>query len=483
MYKIIIAEDEKRSRNFIVNILQSRLVDFEIVADFSDGNEVIEYLKSNSADVVLCDIKMTEVSGLDVAKWIYHNIPRSKVILLSAYQDFKFATTAIKYNVFEYLTKPVHIPELLEVFSNLKSILDSESRDSDIINYYKVDIFNKILKGYYTSENDINEVFHKIQLSSLLHCPCGTLDINIKDFDCNDSLITLQLHNIATFADKTNKIFYTSCTNNSFSFIFFMLSSDVLPNTFCQNIVKNISDILKKRISIKAIKSFNNIYEMNRSILSDASTENPNEFAKEKVLLMLDSGDISQVDNLIAIISNTYNKHTLDEQKSAYFSILSNISELLSNEFAHPINLSDMKEEFNDASDITSLNTLLKNKFLEIISLHLDEDICSRNILKIRDYIVENCTQPLTLEHIAKMAHYSPAWFSKMFKTYIGQTYIEFLISCRINKAKQLLIDTNLKVEDIGEAVGYPNTHSFMRTFKKRCNLSPSGYRRKYKTN
>ena len=179
MYKIIIAEDEKRSRNFIVNILQSRLVDFEIVADFSDGNEVIEYLKSNSADVVLCDIKMTEVSGLDVAKWIYHNIPRIKVILLSAYQDFKFATTAIKYNVFEYLTKPVHIPELLEVFSNLKSILDSESRDSDIINYYKVDIFNKILKGYYTSENDINEVFHKIQLSSLLHCPCGTFDINI----------------------------------------------------------------------------------------------------------------------------------------------------------------------------------------------------------------------------------------------------------------------------------------------------------------
>ena len=256
-----------------------------------------------------------------------------------------------------------------------------------------------------------------------------------------------------------------------------------MPNTFCQNIVKNISDIIKKRISIKAIKSFNNIYEMNRSILSDVSTENPIEFAKEKVLLMLDSGDISQVDNLITIISNTYNKHTLDEQKSAYFSILSNISELLSNEFTHPINLSDMKEEFNDASDIISLNTLLKNKFLEIISLHLDEDICSRNILKIRDYIVENCTQPLTLEHIAKMAHYSPAWFSKMFKTYIGQTYIEFLISCRINKAKQLLIDTNLKVEDIGEAVGYPNTHSFMRTFKKRCNLSPSAYRRKYKTN
>ena len=88
MYKVIIADDEIRTRKFIINILKNRLSDFQIVGDFSDGREIIEYLKSNSVDVVLCDIKMIDTIICQKLKWF-----SSAHIRISVLQPLQLNTT------------------------------------------------------------------------------------------------------------------------------------------------------------------------------------------------------------------------------------------------------------------------------------------------------------------------------------------------------------------------------------------------------
>ena len=101
-------------------------------------------------------------------------------------------------------------------------------------------------------------------------------------------------------------------------------------------------------------------------------------------------------------------------------------------------------------------------------------------ILWARNYIEEHCCEDLTLEKVASIVYLAPTYFSKLFKNITGQNYIDFLISCRMNIAKKLLITTNMKVSEIGNRVGYANASFFNRLFKVNCGITPTEYRIKY---
>ena len=107
MYRVLIAEDEEIIRRGVCNSLTWEEIGCEIVGAVENGAEAIERLKQASPDLLLCDIRMPEVSGLDVARYICENKIDCKVILLTGYNEFSYAQQAITYGVFDYLLKPV----------------------------------------------------------------------------------------------------------------------------------------------------------------------------------------------------------------------------------------------------------------------------------------------------------------------------------------------------------------------------------------
>lgn len=127
MYKLIIIDDEERIRRGMCNSINWGDLGFNLAADFEDGKEAIEYLKCNQVDVVLTDIKMAEVSGLEVAKYVFENAESTKVVIMSGYREFDYAKKAIEYNVLQYLLKPVDIEETCKTFAGIKGKLDAES--------------------------------------------------------------------------------------------------------------------------------------------------------------------------------------------------------------------------------------------------------------------------------------------------------------------------------------------------------------------
>lgn len=113
MFRILIAEDEEIIRRGVSHSLDWSEIGCEIAGAVENGAEALTFLKSNPPDLLLCDIRMPELSGLDVARYIYENKIDCKVILLTGYNEFAYAQQAITYGVFDYLLKPVS-PEALQ---------------------------------------------------------------------------------------------------------------------------------------------------------------------------------------------------------------------------------------------------------------------------------------------------------------------------------------------------------------------------------
>lgn len=131
--KVIVADDQLIIREHICKFVREADDEFEIVGSFEDGSDVIDFLRTNTADIALLDVIMCEVSGIDVAKFIYENNIKTHVIIISAYRDFDSARSAISYGVKDYLVKPTSTNELRNVLGRIKKeILRNEDGQSSL---------------------------------------------------------------------------------------------------------------------------------------------------------------------------------------------------------------------------------------------------------------------------------------------------------------------------------------------------------------
>lgn len=132
MYKILFVDDEKIIREKTLKLLDWNELGFEIVASLESGEAAIEFLKFNKVDMVITDIKMGAVSGIDLSKFIYENKIGAKVVILSGYNDFEYARQAIKYGVNIYLLKPITATELKESLIEIKKVLEPLNKTTDV---------------------------------------------------------------------------------------------------------------------------------------------------------------------------------------------------------------------------------------------------------------------------------------------------------------------------------------------------------------
>lgn len=124
MYRLLLADDEKEIRNGLSQYFPWNEVGFDLIGQCENGMEVLQFIESHPIDVLLCDIRMPVMSGIDVARQLHHSKSNIKVVFLSGYKDFEYAKQALVYDVKGYIVKPTKYTELFEVFSALKIELD-----------------------------------------------------------------------------------------------------------------------------------------------------------------------------------------------------------------------------------------------------------------------------------------------------------------------------------------------------------------------
>lgn len=138
-YSCIIAEDESPIRKNLCNRITSDIPHFEVIADCKNGQEVLDFIGTNKRipDLLITDVEMPIMDGLDLAQKFYYHYPNTKVIIVSAYDNFSYAQRAIHYNVHDYLIKPLSNEVLKEtldgIFIQLESLNNPQAHNTPLI--------------------------------------------------------------------------------------------------------------------------------------------------------------------------------------------------------------------------------------------------------------------------------------------------------------------------------------------------------------
>ncbi|MBS4210942.1 MULTISPECIES: response regulator transcription factor [Neobacillus] len=124
MYQLVIADDEYEIRHGLVNYFPWNELGFEVIGEAANGKEALELVSEGNADVLLCDIQMPIMTGIEVIKEMHEQKSPVLTVFLSGYQEFHYAQSAIKYGVKNYILKPTNFSEITEAFSQIKKELD-----------------------------------------------------------------------------------------------------------------------------------------------------------------------------------------------------------------------------------------------------------------------------------------------------------------------------------------------------------------------
>jgi two-component system, response regulator YesN len=147
MYKLLITEDEYEIRNGLCNFFPWKAIGFEVVGQAENGKQAFDFIQVHNVDVILCDIIMPIMSGLELVDLLREKKHKTKVIFFSAHKDFEYAQKALEYGVKSYILKSTNFNELIRVFSKIKSELDSENTEDKILLENNMNFNEKIISA------------------------------------------------------------------------------------------------------------------------------------------------------------------------------------------------------------------------------------------------------------------------------------------------------------------------------------------------
>lgn len=533
MYKVLIVDDEEMIRNGIKNAIP--WIDFEVsgVRTAASGEEAEEIFATFSPDIVLTDIRMPGLSGLELLQKLIQTKKGVKVIILSGYDDFSYAQTAIKEGAFDYLLKTTDMAGLTKVIRKAVDEVKKEEEKNEMEQKIRtqLDMSLPLLKYKYLNElihggTHLDELIKKmafvdIKLKSNLFI-VGVVEIDnfllVSEGMTEEERLVLKFGLLNIMEELLGE--QALCFESKYEeFVcIYYCDEQLTENENCEQFIlkcKQIQNAISKHfdtdISIgvsimgDSLYAISMCYEEAKSTLEHklfsgkGSIIHTNDVAylttfhfqlsleqEKKLVSGLRVGDKKQVFNTLEDIFNQISSRkdvNLSSFHKICVEILGIVSRVLS-EFNK--NIEELFEgNFVYFEEIKKYETFDETKqriisiFEKAIQYILDTKILKTKkiIQAAKEYIDEHYNEELTLNKIANVIHISPNYFSSLFSNEIGQSFLEYVASLRIEKAKQLLADRDAKAYEVGEKVGYANPYYFSRIFKKCTGMSPSEYK------
>lgn len=536
MYRVLLVDDEVLVREAISENIRWDDLGYELAGNCQNGKEAIEFLEKNSVDVVLTDICMPFVDGMELSEFIYKNYTNINIIIFSGYDDFEYAKKAIKYNVEEYLLKPVTASELSKVLIDLKEKMDSKKMEAEkyirlyeSYNKNKLLIQSKVLDDLIKGSKTIEENEKALRENNIILDASGyrvaiveidpdgdrkAQDEQMKQYS---SLMTFAVYNICDEILQHNKTGLACLGNDNRVFLLFKTN---MPKSFeqevksiCSELSGKILQFMKLRVTIGIGRAVNNKEDIHRSyeeaeysmkyqyLFGESSIIDMNDIIKKKEVngdivleVMIDSlvlaikiNDKAGIDQILKQIEEAIKVALPDKNRSDLY--LQQIMIALCN----TLKAAEMEEnriysfrnqmltDIADAKSLGKVMELLKDYSYRISSeIEMQKNIGGKKQAMLAvDYIEKNYADPdLNLNSVCSYLSISTSRFSTIFKNITGETFMEVLIRIRMQKAKELLENTDLKNYEIAEKVGFSDPHYFSISFKKMTGKTPSEYAR-----
>lgn len=526
MYKVIIVDDEEIMRDGLTNLVDWEAMGFEVGAQFEDGREAIEYISGNTVDVVFTDIKMTFVSGLDLAAYIVDNSLPIKIILISGHKDFEFARRAVGLNVVEFLLKPISLKDIRNVFVKIKKELDeynqqmkiekqSQKKFSELVSYMNEQFVTDLVLGALRNKNEICKRLKLLEIDididkdkcCIIHIEVNDYNRFMKDNWCyGEEALYTAVYNFFEFDD--NKVsFYPIQSRQGKMEILAVRKGKSDDHTFSKKMEEqlakihtNIKTIMGLTVAIKIGRIFNNIYELARnngqrqlSLTHDKKDDeaiiSSEDFDKimdrEKLLVThIRDGNFEGVKSLFELFIEELSSMGMEFIQNFCIDMFSMVINKLRDHNMEVYKTVKGMLAYSDimrASDIHEIyETGLKMLYGITEYMGKQEGVSRQNVIThVKQYIQDNYNRDITLDSAADYVYLSPAYLSRFFKEQTGENFCDYVIQIRLENAVKLLNDGRYKVYEISQMVGYNSIKYFYRLFKKYYGCTPNEYRQK----
>ncbi|MHC1771383.1 MAG: response regulator [Flexilinea sp.] len=537
MLKIFLVEDEIVVRQGIKNKVNWSEHDLEFVGEASDGELAYPMIQNLKPDIIITDIKMPFMDGLALSRLVKQEMPWVKIVILSGYDEFQYAKEAISIGVTDYLLKPICSAKILETILQIKKNVEEERAQQSMSRQYKLDMqenenFQK--KKFFTQlvDNTLS-VSELLQRAKKLDIELSAQSYNIILFKCYQneeeireqySEIMIQMENQIqkSFSVRNHMILFhrplegwailikgsdhepaSAVTRRCIKELETMFNGDQNLDYFIGSgmPVQRLQQIYKSFDEASRAFAYRYIIGKNQVVFYDEIAKAPITQNSGLSLKTLDTSKIDKtiIDRFLKSGLRENVAHFVDD----YFESVGreHINSLMFRQYiAMDIHISaasfledigigkkELIERCGDldqiAADLSSLEKTKTNikRILEETLLLRDQSTNQkyRGLLQdAENYIHENFnSEDLSLNLVAQSVNVSPTHFSTIFSQEKGITFIEYLTTVRMGKAKELLRCSSMKSSEIGYAVGYKDPHYFSYIFKKIQGCTPKEYR------
>ncbi|HTG70594.1 MAG TPA: response regulator [Candidatus Udaeobacter sp.] len=528
MIRIVLADDEPLIIKGLRKLIDWEAFGTEIVGQAYDGNELMELIEEHRPEIVFSDISMPHRTGIDIIKELRSKDIPTKIIFISAYQEFSYARDAVAYGAVDYLVKPVVKQQLENVLAKAISLITEQHEQSvrksklqHLERKSKSDELQEWLLGLIDGTLPANPDACK-QLEEELHGPLLSAVIVETDHLTGSSdrwkekerrLIEFAIGNILQelVVDSGNG----QVMRKNGKYILVMNHEEVhTAVNIAQDIRDKIKAFLKLSVSIGIGQPVKLISELEHScgqaeqalqlkyfnglnrIHLFKPLESKPPFDKELYALQMAvvSGlTVNQwpeaetaINKLLETIRTAaYGNRTL-AVTTCFSSILFIIQELTKSGMtlaAESVDLHDLQNRLGAYETFEAMKDETVRAIGQIFSM---QEVDSGNkdkmlMAKVKQYIDEHYAEEITLESVAGLAFINPYYFSSFFKKHTKQNFKQYVTEVRMKHAVRLLIHTDQMVYEIAEKVGYNNARHFSDMFKKQYGQLPNDYRQERK--
>lgn len=478
MYKALIIDDDISAIDSIYNAFDWKRLNVSQVVKINDTNNLTQVIQSESPDIVMIDIEMGDVSGLDIIESCRSIGNKALFVIISGHYNFSYAKTAIKLDVVYYLSKPILEYDVDEATEKIASRLNAKNGNSFEI----IDDVNMLLSGKegfcnYLKENHIN--FSKSYRFIIANANDRMLE-EIGKLCLGDALHSkykigknryLFIVFVEKFTEEKEKRLKSVCSTRRISMGF----SDEFS---CEE----DSYMCFKQACILSLGKF--IYGRNDVFKNEVIDNNEfDKFSKQwfEYLENLEENTIDEFEKFIKSVPEYFIKYKFNFKQVVLFrnSLVYKINlmskNMINDEYVSVLSEEDIVTEYGTLENMCMEFLIMVKEILEGTSTTYTE---SEDVFeKILKYLNNSYYINISLEELGKQFNVSVSYICKHFKEKLDTTYLEYLKSIRIIHAKRMLKNSNLSVTEIAEMVGYTDYYYFNKVFKAQTGYTPKQYK------
>ena len=492
MKKVFLVDDEIIIREGISKSIDWEKEGYEYCGDAPDGEMALPLIEACQPDIVITDIEMPFMDGLELSKIIRKNMPRVKIVILSGHDEFEYAREALRIQISEYCLKPVSSSDLLEILQKVSLEIDQEELEKEKISDLQHQVFRneslaqeKFLKelceGVFSTPDAIKKASElKIDLISsyflVLIAESKKPEINLDWISQDYSSLTYQRNaneKVYIIKGKSKSQIEQDAENIRKQFL---LNQDAITFGFGK-VESRIQEIMNSYDIAKEEKRYSD--SLNKYFISDEETNNQSfgeihQFNRKDLINFLKFGNKAEVFSFVQTYSAYLNSSTFRTPFIIHYFLMDftvTVSHYIKEQEESATVLNDIYQLENKVNWIREYSEIL-DYMKETLNLAIDyrEQVSNSSsiVRKAKDYIESNYgNSNLSLQTIAHKIHISPSYLSHLFSQQTGSTLVEYLTEIRMNRAKELLTTTNYKTYEIANKVGYNDSHYFCNLFKK----------------